>query len=168
MYLDKLQEQQFEQLYQEMFGKLCNYANLSLRNRSLAEEAVQETFQIACSRSDKMFESGNPKGWLVKALKFVLMNTARSRARLNQLMLEALTVPEDFPDENSLGTINDITFQVACESILGEDDYKLLHLLTVKNYSLLEAAEEFGIALETCKKRAYRARKKLRKHLEKD
>lgn len=51
--------------------------------------------------------------------------------------------------------------------LLDEKDFKLLELLALKRYSMLEAANEFGISIEACKKRVQRARKKLVKILEK-
>ena len=45
------QEEIIAQLYREMYRKLVVYAENAL-NDSLAEEAVQDTFRIACSKYD--------------------------------------------------------------------------------------------------------------------
>ena len=51
-----------EQLYFEMYHKLFLYAQSALRDHSLAEEAVQETFRIACAKADRLAESENRQG----------------------------------------------------------------------------------------------------------
>lgn len=51
-----------EELYIEMYPKLLIYARNSLNDRHLAEEAVQETFRIACARADRFMESQNRQG----------------------------------------------------------------------------------------------------------
>ena len=43
-----------------------------LRDHCLAEEAVQETFRIACAKADRLAESENRQGWLINTLKNVL------------------------------------------------------------------------------------------------
>lgn len=73
-----------EQLYLEMYDMLIIYARCSFKEESLAEEAVQETFQIACQKPDKLCESLNPKGWLVNTLKFTIRNMKRSRENANR------------------------------------------------------------------------------------
>ena len=70
---------QIEVLYLEMYEMLYAYARCSFSEESLAEEAVQETFRIACQKSEQLCESGNPHGWLVNTLKFTIRNMKRSR-----------------------------------------------------------------------------------------
>lgn len=45
------QAQRIEQLYRELYLPLCIYANSALQSRPLAEEAVQDTFRIACTKA---------------------------------------------------------------------------------------------------------------------
>ena len=67
------QEEIIAQLYREMYRKLVVYAENAL-NDSLAEEAVQDTFRIACSKYDELMNSSNPQGWLMNTLKNVIRN----------------------------------------------------------------------------------------------
>lgn len=46
-----LERQAIEKLYLQMYTRLFAYARSSLPNDALAEEAVQETFVIACQKS---------------------------------------------------------------------------------------------------------------------
>jgi RNA polymerase sigma-70 factor (ECF subfamily) len=79
------QSEQIERLYFELFAKMTAYANSVLRNRALAEEAVQETFRIACMKPEALCDSPNPQGWLLVTLKNVLNNTVRSVVSANRL-----------------------------------------------------------------------------------
>ena len=94
--------QRIEELYMQMYDKLFVYARSSLSNDSQAEEAVQETFRIACTRADVLYTSPNPEGWLVNTLKNVLSNMAHNRATASRIMtqyistqIKELTVTED-------------------------------------------------------------------------
>ena len=48
------------------------------------------------------------------------------------------------------------------------EDFRLLKRIALDRCTILEAAEELGIPLETCKKRVQRARKRLQKRLRED
>ena len=63
--MDKEQSKFIEQLYMEMYDMLITYARCALQEESLAEEAVQETFRIACQKPESLRDSPNPNGWLV-------------------------------------------------------------------------------------------------------
>ena len=46
-----------EELYIDLYPKLLRYATNSLGDLHLAEEAVQETFRIACAKFVQLMES---------------------------------------------------------------------------------------------------------------
>lgn len=146
-------------LYLEMYFLLFSYAQNMLSDRSLAEEAVQDTFRIACAKADNLLYSPNPKGWLLNTLKYVIKNKTRCRAYLiNSLELDENIIPGD-PD------VLDIDFMYS--DLTNSEDYKLLKKIALDKYSMLEAAKEMGISVEACKKRVQRAKKKLKKVLKK-
>lgn len=68
------QNKTIEQLYLELFDQMMVYARSSLQSESQAEEAVQETFRIACMKPDELCASPNPRGWLLNALKCTIQN----------------------------------------------------------------------------------------------
>lgn len=150
------------QLYDEMHDSLHIYAKAALGNDALAEEAVQETFRIACGSPNKLLTSSNPNGWLMKALKYVIRNVQRSRARLSNLMTSAIPL-EAVASEPSR---QNIEFDAMCEDHIGKEDYRLLRMVALEKYTMLEASQELGITVEACKKRVQRAKKKLREFLE--
>ena len=60
--------------YHEKRKFLLEYAESSRHKYALAEEAVQQTFGIACYKINDFYNSPNPGGWLTKTLSFVIRN----------------------------------------------------------------------------------------------
>lgn len=56
------QQAELEYLYRKMHGKLLIYANSVLKDNHHAEEAVQDTFRIACEKVEDLLNSNNPQG----------------------------------------------------------------------------------------------------------
>ena len=50
--------------------------------------------------------------------------------------------------------------------LLSEEDFRLLKCIALDRYSYLEAAEEFHISVEACRKRLQRIKQKMRKKLD--
>lgn len=172
--MDSRQDEFVSQLYREVYYQLMAYAKSALTNEALAEEAVQDTFRIACAKIEDLMGSENPRGWIVLTLKNVIRNTRRELARLNNLVVTTLSMEnEAFVESKAAATditqrVEDSEIDILYSDLLTPDEYKLLKLIALHRYSMLEAAEEFGISVETCKKRVQRTKKKLRKILEND
>lgn len=162
MGLTNEQHDRILELHGEMHNSLYIYAKAALGNDALAEEAVQETFRIACGNPNKLLTSSNPNGWLMETLKYVIRNIRRNRARLSNLMTAAIPL-EAVASEPSR---QDMEFNAMCEEYVGKEDYRLLRMVTLDKYTMLEASQELGITVEACKKRVQRARKKLKNFLE--
>lgn len=164
MIIDEEQEVIIEQLFREMYYQLINYAQCALNDYGLAEEAVQDTFKIACAKPADLIESKNPKGWLVITLKNVIKNINRSRARLNNLIMLYYAF-----DEHVIGTaLDEENLDLLYSNLVKDEDFELLKRIVLTKCSMLEAAEELGISVEACKKRVQRAKKRLKKIIEKD
>ena len=96
--MESQETQQLEQLYRQMYELLFGYANATMKDPSRAEEAVQETFRIACDKRSDLLESKNPKGWLVNTLKGVLRNFLRKDARDSKVFVP---LPEHYDGEQT-------------------------------------------------------------------
>jgi len=161
-----------EELYREMYGVLLCYAKAALEDQALAEEAVQDTFRIACARIGVLSESPNPRGWLMLTLKNVLRNTRRELAALNRLFVSAVSVDDESALEGyAAGSegekrIEDQEVNILYADLLTQEEYRLLKRIVLQKYSIRDAAGELGISVESCKKRIQRIKKKLRKKLE--
>lgn len=154
--------EQIEKLYFEMYDMLITYARCSLEEVSLAEEAVQNTFQIACQKPDQLCGSVNPKGWLVNTLKFTIRNMKRSRESARQL----LALMEQ--DESVTYSEDDLPLQLMYEDIADSEEFKLLVEMAIEGKSHLEMAKARGISVDACKKRVQRAKETLQKKMKQD
>ena len=151
--------EQIETFYLEMYDMLISYARWSFKEESLAEEAVQETFHIACQKPDKLCNSINPKGWLVNTLKFTIRNMKRSRESARQL----LSLMEQ--DESVTYSEDRLSLQLMYEDVSDSKEFKLLVEMAIEGRSHLEMATARGISVDACKKRVQRAKETLQKKM---
>lgn len=150
--------EQIEMLYTTMYRKLYLYANIILKNHALSEEAVQEVFQIACSKPNSLFRSKNPEGWLVITLKNVISNTLRSRASAEKLLNDYIK----YEATQLLQTENLLDISLLYEDLAKTEEYQLIKEMILDGKSHLEMAQERGISVTACKKRVQRAKSVLK------
>ena len=155
------QRKLISELYLEMFDKLIVYAHSSLENDALAEEAVQETFRIACQSPEKLCCSSNPQGWLVLTLKNTIRNMKSNRATAKRIVERYLTAhirEISFSD-------NKISLDVMYENLANMEEFKLIKEMAIDGKSHLEMAQARGITVSACKKRMQRAKEILQKKI---
>lgn len=159
--MDTAQQKYIESLYLEMYDKLIIYANCAFPEEGLAEEAVQETFRIACQKPDQICGSENPRGWLVNTLKYTIRNMRRSRASSQQLLSRYLALQT----ESITYSVDSVSLEVLYEDMAYSEEFKLVKEMAVDGKSHLQMAEARGITVAACKKRMERAKKLLQKKL---
>lgn len=149
-----------EKLYLEMFDMLMAYARASLENEALAEEAVQETFRIACLKPDDLMTCPNPKGWIINTLKYTIQNSRRSRDKAVILLTEYMAShnEEAFSEDH-------VSLDVTYGNIAQTDEFQLIKELALEGRSHLEMAQKRGISVSACKKRVQRAKEFLKKRI---
>ena len=155
------QNRKIEELYREMFEKMKVYACCSLDNEALAEEAVQETFRIACQKSKQLCESINPQGWLVQTLKYIICNIKSSQAtakRIVEKYLIAQYKDDSFSEDH-------LDLHILYENVADTEAFKLLVEMAIEGKSHLEMATSRGISVSTCKKRVQRAKETLQRKI---
>lgn len=146
-------------LYQETGPLLFHWASVFFGERAPAEEAVQETFRIACETPQKLAASPSAGGWLMNTLKNVCREAARKRKRQEGLARKAAGQYEETagPQEADLALLY--------ADIADTKEWEILNLIAVRCYTVPEAASLLGISVKACQKRYERARRKLRKSL---
>lgn len=154
-------EEQIETLYHEMYGQMFAYAFCILRDRGWAEEAVQDAFCILCVKADEAFGRENPKGWLMRVLQNVIRNRNRQRAAMNRLIMSSLQVDK----LEEMLVYDEENVDLLYGELAARTDFQLLKRVVLDGYTMLEAAEEYGITVEACKKRVQRVKKLLREKL---
>lgn len=158
------QSAQIEELYLQMFDGMMAYARSSLPEETLAEEAVQETFRIACQKPDALCSSQNPKGWLIKTLRFTIQNIKRSQEAARLLLSEYLASQI----QKNAFSEDKVSLEVLYGNVSDLEEFRLLKEMAVDGKSHLEMAKARGISVPACKKRVQRAKEVLRKKLKSD
>ena len=155
------QNKRIEQLYLELFDCMKAYARSSLQSESQAEEAVQETFRIACMKPDDLCASPNPQGWLLNALKFTIQNKKRCNDNTSRLLTDYIA-----SQSREIAVSEDkVSLEILYGNIADLEEFKLLREMAVDGRSQLEMAQARGISLSACKKRVQRAKETLRKKI---
>ena len=154
-------KKEIERLYLKMHDMMLTYASVTLQTQSLAEEAVQETFYIACHKPEALLECQNPEGWLITTLKYVIRNTLRQQMsieeKLNQYLAEKM---------NELSYEDQLPLEVLYGDISSSSDFLLLKELALDKKSHAELASARGISVAACRKRVQRAKENLQKKLQ--
>lgn len=158
--MDQRMDEQISALYTEMFDYMFSYALPALGSPGLAEEAVQETFVIACQKPDKLLNSPNPKGWLVLTLKNVVHNQLRSRARLSYYIMK-YAENRALVFNNEEAACDDYT-AIEYSDIVSPKDFAMLRMYVFDKCSMLEISKKYGISVDATNKRIQRARSKLK------
>lgn len=148
-----------EQIYREMYPTLYAYALRILKDHALAEEAIQDTFCIACAKQGQVLSTPKPQGWIMLTLKHVMQNMLRSQRKLQKLLF--LTASEELSVDSPELLDVDVLFGNVSDS----EDFRLLKRISLEQCTIVELAQDLGISVEACKKRVQRARKRLQKKL---
>ena len=150
-----------EQLYRAHSQKLYLYARAVLKNDHLAEEAMQDTFHIACQKITDLRRSENPPGWLVQTLKNVIRNMERTHSSL----CAALRTHLPYEEGTVGGRRDEKDVELLYGGILTDEEFLLLRRIALEGWTILDAAGELGISVEACRKRLQRVKEKMRKNL---
>lgn len=135
-----------------MYGRMVAYASSVLGDRNLAEEVVQETFCIFCTKTETTLQHENPQGWLMRTLQNVMRNMQRHRAAMNRLIMQSLQVQ----NLEELLVYDETDVDVLYGDVAARVDFHLLKRVVLDGCTMLEAAEEYGITVEACQKRIQR------------
>lgn len=152
---------EIDRLYLQMYPMLFEYARSSLSNDALAEEAVQDTFIIACQKPEALCKSPNPEGWLVNTLKNVLSNTTRSQNIARRILLDYFA--SNISDVSV--SADRVSLEILYDAVADLEEFRLVKAIALDGKSYLELAEERGISVKTCRKRVERAKKFLQKKI---
>lgn len=162
--MNSMSDDDFNKIYNQYFRQLYIYALEILRNPSLAEEIVQETYLIAWIKYDKLKCSPNPGGWLMNTLKYTIRNMLR---QTKEFAVPHLPLDEAIFIADEHDIISDKLFEIeldkACAKILSKTDYLILHKVALEGYTCVEVATMMGKKVSTCQKRYQRILKRLEK-----
>ncbi|MHC4474465.1 MAG: RNA polymerase sigma factor [Planctomycetota bacterium] len=149
----------FGKLYELNYAAMVWLAYSILADQSLAEDAAQETFAVACRELVRLRRADKFTCWLA----VICRNTARQMARQRSRCVLTNDPPE--PAEGS-GRNNSV--EEAVTQAMGRLPAAYREALVLRYYSYMsyeELAVVLGISTSKVKGRLFRARRKLAKHL---
>lgn len=157
------QDQFFTQIYKERRKSLLMYAENRLGNHAMAEDAVQQAFEIGWRKIDDFQNSPNPPGWILKAMKFVV-NNMKSCQRTEH---RVIAIMDDYCPDLVAAPADPLPLRVHFGELVDSPQFRIVYEMEIVGRTLAEIARDLGISEDACKKRAERARKHLQKKLRK-
>lgn len=155
------QDRLFTAIYLDRRKSLLEYAESNLHNHALAEEAVQQAFEIACRKIEDFQSSPNPKGWIFNTVRFVVCNVA-SRQRTERRVIAPV---DEYRPDLVAAPADPLPLRVHFGELVDSPQFRIVYEMEIMGRTLAEIAIDLGISEAACKKRAERARKYLQKKL---
>ncbi|MCL2030264.1 MAG: sigma-70 family RNA polymerase sigma factor [Oscillospiraceae bacterium] len=143
----------FEQLYADCYDFILAVVVKDIRNRSHADDIVQDTFMAAWDAAGRLRDHPNPAGWLVTAAKYKCLHFHRA-VKQQRKLAEIMAGVHRGANPEAL----DASALLAC---LKPRDAEILSLFYIRKYSAREIAERLGVKEPSVRSRLARARKKL-------
>lgn len=146
----------FDDLNLRCREKMIKVAAYRLRDHQMAEDLVQDVFELLWIKRDRpeMRNHPNPIGWLMKTLEFLINNEVKGARYREQLIGdEALA---KFPAPEDEGT----PLADALPSGLSEGQRSLLLWFYDEGRTYADIAAELGISEANCRMRMTRARRR--------
>lgn len=144
-----------------MRGKLFRLVYLWIKDRSLAEDVLQNVFEKTVERQKELQAHPNLAGWMVKSLKNEVLMHHRKNSRLDSLE----EIPEPTTEQPDLESADSHRLIFALAERLPEKQREIFHLREVEEMSYEEIASQMDISLDQVKVNLHRARKTLREKL---
>ncbi|XUM22672.1 RNA polymerase sigma factor [Bradyrhizobium oligotrophicum S58] len=148
-------------LIEPLIPALRRYARALVRDRSAADDLVQDCLERAVSRWHQRRLDGDPRSWMFT----ILHNLAVNRFRGQQRRPVHVEIDEAPGRELSQMATQDRTIEVRhmlrCVDQLPEDQRSVLLLVVLEDLSYAQAADVLGIPVGTVMSRLSRARDRL-------
>jgi len=172
-------ESAFEEIMRRYSPRVFRFASKFFRQRSLVEEAAQEVFLKAFTELGSYEGRGSMEGWLTRITTNTCLNLLRSSKRRPELTLSDLTEDESNWLDNNLTAAAAEQHQSTERSLvaadlagrvlqtLPADDQLVLTMIDGEEASVKDVVQFTGWSESKVKVQAFRARRKMRKAVEK-
>ena len=148
----------FDSLYRENAQRLFKVAYHVLRNRSVAEELVQDTFMVLLVQREKVEGYEHPEAYLMDVLRkrigSELQKAYRKREEPLEEKHEAIAAREDRHE-----TVGDLL-----PDWLSEQERQILIWRVEDGLSFRQIAQRLGCSEHACHAKMYRLREKFKKY----
>ena len=155
------QDQFFTTIYKERRKRLLEYAESVLGNHAMAEDAVQQAFEIGWRKIEDFQNCPKPEGWIFKSVEFVVRNM-KSRLRTERHVIAFM---DEYRPDLVAAPADSLPLRMHFGELVDLPQFRIIYEMEIQGRTLAEIAKELGISEAACKKRAERARKDLQKKL---
>jgi RNA polymerase sigma-70 factor (ECF subfamily) len=152
-------EKFYIQLLRDNSAILLTYAHSRVADNFQAEDIVQDVWVTAWKKIDDVFESSNPTGWLINALKNHLHRYYEHLAN-NRELSDKLTFEAD-----QAAAMPEFNHAISFASVLSPGELRIVKLKE-QGYKHREIAEMLGSSKGTIDSRLSRIKEKLARFLE--
>jgi len=172
-------ESAFEEIMRRYSPRVFRFASKFFRQRSLVEEAAQEVFLKAFTELGSYEGRGSMEGWLTRITTNTCINMLRKSKRRPELTAADLTDDEsDWLDRNlsaaALEKFESTQRSIVAADLAGRvmdglsaDDQLVLTLVDGEDASVKDVAEMTGWSESKVKVQTFRARRRMRRAVEK-
>lgn len=165
----KRADELLRQSYDTYYEKISRFCNIKLKNRTEAEDCVQECFMVYYKRILKGEEIGNTGAFLYKIADNLVKTQWRQDKKANNIIpLEDLA---ETLASNEVFDYSNIDYDSCAEKIIKVLDEKEQYLYKLKythKKSIAEIAEELNISFDATAKRLSRLRQKVKALVEEE
>jgi len=163
----KLEEVEVGRIFREEFGRSLAALIRVLGDVDVAEDAVQEAFEVALARWPDEGLPPNPGGWITTTARNRAIDRLRRESRGRDLAEEAVVLsPEEDPDPAmEPETVGDERLRLifmCCHPALSQEAQVALTLRLLGGLPTAEVARSFLVAEATMAQRLVRAKRKIR------
>lgn len=155
--MHRKQEQLINTLYTKYARKIRDWAYRHTGNINIAEDIMQETFLILLIKIDEVIEHEDPRKWLFRTAKNVLLHAYRDMKQRTAKFEELNETTTASGYEHDMGLLE------VFPSSFRPQDKQIMMMYYVTERSIKEIADTFGISNSACKMRLLRLREELRR-----
>ena len=159
-------DETYRRIVREWNSSLVRVAQIFVPTRSLAEEAVQETFVRAWQAAERFDDAlGSLRTWLFAIIRNVVIDLSRARAVRPMLSAEGRSNEPIVLDDDVERVLVAWQVEEALQKLSGEHRDALVEV-HYKSRPYHDVAQELGVPVGTVKSRVYYALKAMRLALE--
>ncbi|GAA3854567.1 sigma-70 family RNA polymerase sigma factor [[Pseudomonas] carboxydohydrogena] len=148
-------------LIEPLIPALRRYARALVRDRSIADDLVQDCLERAVSRWHQRRLDGDPKTWMFSILHNLAVSRFRQQKRTPPEIAIEHASERDISREAHQEGIIEVQDMLRCVGLLPEEHRSVLLLTAVEDLTYAQTADVLGLPVGTVMSRLSRARDSL-------
>ncbi|WP_299702721.1 RNA polymerase sigma factor [uncultured Pontibacter sp.] len=157
-------EKAYNELFHQLYGRLCSFAGRYVKDQEVAEEIVEEAMVVLWEKRDKFETLGALKSYLYTTVRNASLDFLKKSGRHVSMDLleglESLATADNFIIEEE---VHGILYDAIAS--LPEKCRRVFELSCIEELKYSEIADDMGISLNTVKSQRARALQLLREIL---